>query len=48
VPVREREELPGPDLEPALPQDLVSSRFHNVAEPDRKGRKVRYENVTRL
>src|SRR3979409_1074380 len=48
VPVREGEVLARPDLEPALPQDLVSSRFHNGFEPDRKGRKVRYERVTDL
>src|SRR4051812_41315890 len=46
--VGERHELAGPDLQPALPQDFVRRCFHRDRDVPRKGRKIRYENVTLL
>src|SRR5581483_8280170 len=48
APVRERQELARPDLQPALPQNLVTRCFHRAAELCRKGRKIGYRNVTVL
>src|SRR4051794_39718235 len=48
APVRQRDELRRPDLQPALRQDFVRRCFHREAEHRRKGRKVRYRNVTVL
>src|SRR3954451_8339231 len=48
APVRERELLAGPDLQPAFRQDFVRRCFRREAELRRKGRKVRYEDVTLL
>src|SRR4051794_22274274 len=46
--VGEREELAGPDLQPALLQDFVRRCFHRERDVPRKGRKIRYGNVTFL
>src|SRR4051794_14334490 len=48
APVGEREELGGPNLEPALRKDFARRCFHRKAELCRKRRKVRYEEVTLL
>ena len=48
APVRERDVFRGPNLQLALPQDFVRRRFQCMDELRRKGRKVRYENVTSL
>src|SRR5690349_17912277 len=47
-PMRERDELAGPDLEPALRQDFVRRCFHSERDFGLKGRKIRYPNVTLL